>query len=180
MSTLRKPFLDGLTALSAFGLALSFVSHLASLLGGTGPLGGDAWVLHIGIFVVWIPAIFVSRALTKGVPQKDFWKATLRGCPPWMRWMVTLLFGYALLNFILLLASRTPAKSSGPMTPWDVYLFSGHWMIFYAAAMATFYSAAHLDNASPRCIQGHSVSPHAKFCDQCGQPVVQAPRDPAS
>jgi hypothetical protein len=82
-----KTLLYPLVALSAVGLALSLISHIAALLGANGPLGDKAWILHIGIFVVWLPAILVMNRLTREVPRKDIWKVALRGCPEWMRYM---------------------------------------------------------------------------------------------
>lgn len=46
------------------------------------------WLLHIGIFVVWIPAIFAAQRLVGNVSRKDFWKVVLIGSPDWMRYMV--------------------------------------------------------------------------------------------
>jgi hypothetical protein len=68
------------------GLVLSILSHLAALLGTQRPLGDQAFWLHMGIFVVWIPTVLVSQRLTSGVDRKDFWNAALRGCPAWMKY----------------------------------------------------------------------------------------------
>ena len=57
MDDARKTVLYFFAALSALGLALSALSHAAALLGRDGPLRDRAMLLHVGIFVVWIPAI---------------------------------------------------------------------------------------------------------------------------
>ena len=45
---------------SAIGLVLSVIVHICVLLGIPNPLNEAAWLLHIGIFVVWFPAVIVS------------------------------------------------------------------------------------------------------------------------
>ncbi len=172
-----KPLLSFLAALAGAGLILSILSHLAALLGMQGPLGDHAFWLHIGIFAVWIPTVLVSRRLTSGFNRKDAWKAALRGCPAWMKYAVYGFFAYALVNFVIFLLSSAVAKGSGTgaMSPAVVRAFSGHWMAFYSAAMAVLYSAAHLpasETQEHKCPNGHSVSPYAQFCEQCGQSVA--------
>jgi hypothetical protein len=154
---------------------LSVLSHIAALLGSQVPLGDYEWLLHVGIFVVWLPAVLVTTRLTRDFKQRDLWKAALRGCPPWMKYMVYGFFGYAMLNFVVFLANAPPQGGSGPMPPIVVRGFSGHGMAFYSAAMALLYSAAHVKDrdAGRRCPQGHTVGPLAQFCEQCGQPVIQ-------
>jgi hypothetical protein len=171
-----KVVLHFFAALSAVGLALSLVSHAAALLGASEPLGDKTWMLHIGIFVVWIPAILVMNRITNDVPRKDIWKAALRGCPPWMTYMTYAFFGYALFNFVFFLIEAPRTGGSGPMPPSVVRGFSGHWMAFYSAALAIFYSAAKLQdqNVPRRCQNGHTVGILAKFCDQCGQPIIES------
>ena len=61
------PFL----VLAVIGLILSLVSHTAAVLGQPQPLGPAAWGLHIGIFVVWLPAVIVSNRLTGDFKVSD-------------------------------------------------------------------------------------------------------------
>lgn len=173
-----KPLIGFFAVLAAVGLALSILSHFAALLGQQGPLVDYSWVLHVGIFVVLIPAVIVSQRLTSGVASKDFWKASLRASPPWMKSMVYGFFGYALLNFAIFIA-HAPSKGSSPMPPSVVRGFSGHWMAFYAAAMAILYSAARATDrdASRMCLNGHAAGPLAQFCERCGQLVENSPEN---
>jgi hypothetical protein len=162
--------------MSAVGFVASLVSHVCSLLGVDGPLGDRTMLLHMGIFVVWFPAILAARRVGRDAPQKDQWKAALRGCPEWMRYALYGLFGYTFLNFALFLFRAHGRGSSGPggsASPSVVRGFSGHWMLFYFAAFAMLYSYLHLEDTGPRrCSGGHEVGPLAKFCEQCGAPVV--------
>ncbi len=74
MAMVLTPFL----ILSVIGLLLSLLARTIALLGLPQPLGAAAWGLHIGIFVVWLPAITASNRLVRDFQQKDFWRATLR------------------------------------------------------------------------------------------------------
>lgn len=168
------PFL----VLALVGLTLSVVVHGAALLGFSALLGKAVWGLHVGIFVVWIPTMFVANRLAADFKRKDLWKAVLRGCPRWMRWLVHGLFAYAILNFVIFVAN-VPAKvpgSSANESPLVLRGFSGHWMLFYAVAAGTLHSAITVARADParRCGKGHPVSPSSKFCEVCGEGLSQA------
>lgn len=167
-----KPILWFFAVLSALGLVLSVLSHVAAILGKEGPLGDRAFFLHIGIFVVWLPAMLVSNRLSSDFKRKDMWKATLRGCPRWMRYTLNGLFIYVVVNFLLFMLSAPQNRGFGKMSPETLRGFSGHWMLFYAAAIAIYYSGIHLnDRDVRRCALGHAVSPLAKFCEVCGQEI---------
>jgi hypothetical protein len=132
------------------------------------------WYLHIGIFVVWIPAILVSSRTTKDFKQKDFWKAALRGCPPWMKHLTYLFGGYAIINFLIFIYLERSGTGHGENDLIKLRGFSGHWMAFYSAAMSTLYSATQIEkfDRQRRCRNGHPVSPLAKFCEECGASVL--------
>jgi hypothetical protein len=165
--------------LAALGFALSLLVHGSTLL-GIDLFGNCTWGLHIGIFVVWFPAVLVSSRLAKDFKHKDFWKAALRGCPSWMRWNTYLFFGYAFFNFFftlfLLFKSGTSGGSDSGPDPLGFRLFSGHWMVFYSTAFAILYSALRVraSDAARRCMNGHPLSPADKFCPECGAPAGEA------
>lgn len=166
--------------LAGIGLVLSLIVHGYALLGIPCPFGEVAWALHVGIFVVWFPAVIASQKLTKDFKQKDFWRATLRGCPKWMRHLTYFFFAYAIVNFILFMVIDIGGgleKSTENGTPPNIFRgFSGHWMAFYSAAMAMLYSAIHAKehDETRRCLNGHPVSPSAKFCEECGAVVTES------
>jgi len=137
-----KPMLWPFIALSAVGLALSLWVHLGALAGRRVAPEAFFWMLHMGIFVVWIPAVLVGMKRVGNTRRKDYWKLVLRGTPEWMRYMVYGFFGYALLNFAIFFF-QAPHGGSGANPPPMVWRgFSGHWMLFYSAALATLYAAA--------------------------------------
>lgn len=140
MAVLIAPFL----ALAAVGLVLSLVAHGCAWLGVPQPLGMATWGLHVGIFVVWLPALLASGQMVRGARREDAWRVALRGCPHWMRWMTSAFFVYTFINFILFFiitdaAGKQPAGD--PMPPAVFRVFSGHWMAFYSAALAMLYSS---------------------------------------
>ena len=156
-----------LAILSAVGLILSLTVHVLSLTGVVMPDPSLVWMLHMGIFVVWIPAVFVAQKLVSGYDQKNYWKAVLRGCPPWMKTMVYVFFGYAFVNFFVVFILNQPDKgAAGNNSPETFRGFSGHWIAFYSAGAAILYSATQADMTDRRrkCINGHVVPVTAGYC----------------
>jgi len=170
-------FLPLFMLLSAVGLALSVASHLAALTGLPIPGGDLVWGLHIGIFVVAVPMIVVANRMARHGKRSEIWKIALSGCPTWARNALYALVAYAVLNFTLGMINKpeSPDGSHALDVTTAVRLFSGHWMVFYALALAILYSASR----SPRllqnlnCIQGHVVGPFDKFCSKCGAVLEQ-------
>jgi hypothetical protein len=162
-----KPLLWPFIGLAAIGLALSLWVHIGALAGKRVAPEYYFWMLHIGIFAVWFPAVFVSIRRVGNTNRKDYWKVVLKGSPDWMRYMAYGFFGYAFLNFVVFWLQSVNG-SEGPNTSPVVWRgFSGHWMLFYSAALAILYSAA--ADANPRCINGHPLSSETANCSICGQ-----------
>ncbi|MDQ6628573.1 MAG: zinc ribbon domain-containing protein [Pseudomonadota bacterium] len=163
--------------LAAVGLLLSICAHLAALFGLPLPGRNAVFGLHVGIFVVWLPAVIVATRTTRAANRKDFWRTALSGCPVWMRRGLYMLFAYAILNFVIFMVGGTHGGQSGgaPMAS-EVRGFSGHWMMFYAAAFAILYSAVHAPHLlrDRKCANGHAVAPTAQFCPECGSRLVPA------
>jgi Protein of unknown function (DUF3592) len=168
-----KPFLWVFIGLSAVGLVVSLWVHLGAVSGRRVAPEAYFWILHMGIFVVWFPAVFVAQRRVGSMNRKDFWKVGLKGAPDWMRYMVYGFFGYALINFALFML-QAPTGSSGNPTAIEWRGFSGHWMAFYSAALAILYSAAKESETVRRCLNGHSIPADANFCTRCGQPAMPA------
>ena len=167
MSTVFRLVLFGLAAMAVLGLLLSFASHIAALLRTPGPLRENAWFLHIGVFFIGLPAVFVTRQRTGGRVGVS-WVTVLRGCPRWMKWLGYACCAYAVVNFIVFTLNAPSGSSARGMSPAVVRGFSGHWMAFYAMAMAVFYSAAQMPETTRHCPNGHVVAPGADFCEECG------------
>jgi hypothetical protein len=166
-----KPLLWPFIGLSGVGLVLSLWVHAGALAGKRVAPEHYFWMLQVGIFVVWFPAVFVSAKRVGTSNRKDYWTLVLRGSPDWMRYVVYGFFGYAFLNFALFMM-QAPNGGGGANPPAVVWRgFSGHWMLFYSAALAILYSAVAEPNA--RCINGHTLSSGTVNCSICGQPVTR-------
>ena len=120
-------------------------------------------VLFVGIFVVWLPTVILMNRLTKDFKQKDLWKAALRGCPRWMRGALWAVLGCVFAVFFLPVFFK---RSPGDL-PQTFVLFP---IMFYAISFCFMYSLISVENneANSRCLNGHDVSPLAKFCGECG------------
>jgi hypothetical protein len=173
MQVLLYPFV----VLSALGLVASVIVHLLAHL-GYAPLGQGTFILHIGIFVVWFPAVLsimrtrVVRLYTSMNPRAGWrtWQQIVRGSPQWMQWMTLGFFIYGFANFFLFFALGGSARlpQGSPNSPTPIVGFSGHWMIFYSAALTILYSAVKTWNSPLKCPSGHLVSPMDQFCPECG------------
>ena len=165
MAAIAKMF----SLLALAGFFVSLIAHLAGYAGVERPFGINPWPLHVGIFVVWLPAVLAAMRLSKDVPQKDMWKATLRGCPKWMKHLLYGLFGYAFLSFFVFFVSAGGAESEAN----TIRGFSGHWLIFYFAAFAILYSYVKVSKVDTirRCKNMHVVDPLHVYCPECGEYV---------
>jgi hypothetical protein len=157
--------------LAALGFLLSVAAHVASIAGVPLPRGQSIWLLHTGIFVVWIPTVLISSKVMRGERRGDFWKIVLSGCPAWARVLGYALFGYVLLNFFYFVAtSGGRGHYAGDPPPSVIRGFSGHWMLFYGVAFMVLYSVKRKPEllGQVRCSNGHAVSMTDRFCRVCG------------
>lgn len=138
-----KPFCRIGALIAAVGLVLSLWVHIGAVLGRRVAPAPLFFALHLGAILLWFPTIFVLRSMEGSLTRKDLWKRVLCHAPDWMRTMVYVFFGYAILNFALFMAKAPPGnKGSGGDPPAEVWRgFSGHWMAFYSAIIAVLYSA---------------------------------------
>jgi hypothetical protein len=80
-----RPSLWFFVCFSAVGLVVSLWVHLEAVMGRRVAPEAFFWMLHVGIFVVWLPTIFVAQRLVGNVNRKDLWKVVLKDSPDWMR-----------------------------------------------------------------------------------------------
>ena len=174
---MRQTLLYIFGPLALAGLVLSVATHIAALMGKSGPLGDSVGILHFGIFIVWIPAVIVAKGLTRGLKRSDFWKAVLRGVPVWVRYAMYGLFAYTFVNFVIFigLGGSSERHATEGMSPETARGFSGHWMLFYAAALAILYSASNVSDRDRQCPNGHRVDALAAVCETCGGRVSHPP-----
>ena len=145
--------------LALTGFFASLLVHLTTFF-GIDPTKHVPWVwgLHLGIFVLFIPMLFV-QGLT---PRKDFWNKIFADMPRWARYTIKAFFAYALINFALfffLSKGGTPEVRDGKYVlhnhgqvirelsedeyelqkAYVVRGFSGHWMVFYLVPALVFW-----------------------------------------
>src|SRR5437763_1946395 len=109
-----RPFLWLFVCLSLLGLLLSLFVHINAVMGKQ--MSSMFWGLHVGIFVVWFPAVFVAQKQVGKLKGKDFWKLVLKGAPVWMRYMTYILVFYAAVDSLLFMAIA-PDKVAGASAP---------------------------------------------------------------
>ncbi|MGZ4788608.1 MAG: DUF3592 domain-containing protein [Terriglobales bacterium] len=171
-----RPLLSPLMSLALVGFILSMWVHVQAISGRAPPT--SLWMLHLGIFVVFIPTVLVAQKRVGKTNRKDFWTVVLRGAPEWMKYLLYACFGYAFVNFFWCL-SKLPAGHHTGTTPREWRLMSGHWMVFYLASFAVVYatiasqpcSADGTVAAAPsgdHCANGHRIRKGELYCAVCG------------
>jgi hypothetical protein len=169
--TVRRP----LSIFALIGFFSSLFVHLTTFFGiDPSKHVPWVWVLHVGIFVAFIPMVLVQG----WAPKKDFWNKLFASMPRWAGYAIKAFFAYAVINFVLFLVlSRggVPEVRDGKyvlqgkgwvqelseneyewQNAYTVRGFSGHWMIFYlVSALVLWYrpeSTLHTprDSGQPR------------------------------
>ena len=161
--------------LSGVGVLFCLTFYLFGLTGIYPLPAGDMPVLFGGLFVVWFPTVILMNRLTKDFKQKDLWKAALRGCPAWMRTALWVILGCVFAVFFLpVLSKRSPGDS-----PQILVLLP---ITFYATSFCVMYSLINVEKHDlvRRCLNGHAISPLAKFCEECGAPAAPDSTIPSS
>jgi hypothetical protein len=151
-------------ALGLLGMVLCLGSYIFELAGIYAPPTNRPSLLFFGIFVVWVPTIVLMNKLTQDFKQKDMWKAVLRGCPPWMKKAMWALIGGMFLLGLLPLLRAKIYPDVGMLFP----------ILFYAISFCVSYSYINFErhDSTRRCLNGHAISPLAKFCEECGAPAA--------
>lgn len=164
--------------LSALGFVLSAYAHVTSLFGSSLIWGESVWFLHIGAFVVWLPAVLVSQRVMRDASQRDFWTILLSGCPPWMHSAQKILIGYVVVNFLYFMVTSVSRPASATTDPSVIQGFSGHWLIFYGLAFCILYSVHQKPEllVGRQCPAGHPVPHLAEYCGTCGARVDDTER----
>jgi len=149
-----------LVYIAGLGLLASAVAHVATFM-GVNPKRAmpGVMVLHVLIFVVWAPAVFMARKVCTKESRWNFWSVVTRHAPLWMKVLSIVLFAYTFFNFFytgfVLNQGGVPSTHLGSKAlvnhgkvvrrltdeeyerheAYSVRGFSGHWMVFYAVAM---------------------------------------------
>ncbi|HEY4968851.1 MAG TPA: hypothetical protein VII35_03035 [Steroidobacteraceae bacterium] len=137
--------------LALLGFGLSVAAHVLALTGIVPPLPQPMFVfaLHAGIFIVFVPAVLISRQRAQGGARTNL-NDIARGSPLWIGALLLLLFAYAVVNFVLVFSLDNAPR--GTALTGNEFLktlrgFSGHWMLFYFASFAMLRAALHPSDA---------------------------------
>lgn len=150
--------LFGMLALG--GLILSLATHLAALFGiAVAEYIPFTWLLHVGMFVVFLPFVLETRKTLGARPSMAQLRAVF---PLWVMVVFVCLMIYVLCNFMLFIGAtqggaatiaengqyvlmhrgqllRALSKSEYlAFKANEVRGFSGHWLLFYFAPFAYF------------------------------------------
>jgi hypothetical protein len=119
--TWLRPFIGFFAFLSLIGLFLSLWVHIGALLGRNVPPEYLFWVLHVGIFAVFIPAALVAQKRVGSTTRKDFWKVVMKGSPDGLRYLLYFLFAYATVISLVDFFYKGPTLSvlNGASSPQD-------------------------------------------------------------
>jgi len=137
-----------LATLAGLGFLASVVCHVMGWLNIEPSMGQGVFVLHVGIFIVWIPLV-ISANWTMPKPGRGNFEHLLAELPKWVNHAFKGLFGYVAFNFIYFIYSTYQYPKHRVPFPVELRGFSGHWMFFYGAATAGFWGLARLSRAAP-------------------------------
>lgn len=136
-----KPLVGFFAFLALIGLVLSIWVHVGALFGRKVAPEYFFWGLHVGIFVVFFPAILVAQKRFGSTRRRDFWKVATKGSPDGLRYLLYFFFAYAFVNFFIFFFQAPTGKQPNE-TPAIVWRgFSGHWMVFYCASFVILSSS---------------------------------------
>jgi len=135
-----KPLLLPLAVVATLGLSMSVWVHLAAWEGQKAVPEWAFFLLHLGIFVVWLPAFFILKARSNG-NVSDLWNSVTGSGNEWLSALYRAVLLYAVL--IEVITMFHPGKRHSPeLDPGGALGFSTIWIIFYFVGAATLFTAA--------------------------------------
>lgn len=124
---------SGIVAFAIVGFGVSLIVHISSIFGID--LSEDypaVWGLHVAAILIMFPAIFSVRKKSNTKSAKGIFQGT----PKYLFILSVVCFVYAFLNFFLIFTLNFAAGNATDVDATTMRAFSGHWMLFYAVAMA--------------------------------------------
>ena len=169
--------------LAVLGSFFNLILHISSFLGGiylaySSQADQVAMYLNRIMILVFLVSIYAAQHICENYMPKEFWKAALRGCPKWLKYLPGLLVAYAFLFDML---NGIHGRSGLPGSPLMVQVGCAFGMAIYAVSVALLYSALHVQEVDEtrKCPNGHQVSPAVKFCEECGAKVIESVSKPS-
>ena len=127
--------------LAGVGFVLALVVHVLAWFHIVLPIGGAVWVLHVAIFALWFPLVFLSRDPSgERAKRRDLGE----GLPAWCSAVMIAVFAYAIGNFVFFMvqSGQYPKGVEAEARPewFELRGFSGHWLVFYGWSVVGFAS----------------------------------------
>jgi hypothetical protein len=138
-----RPWLQPLMYLALAGFLMSLGINVACVLGKQIPSDVPFFFMHIGIFVVFFPAILAAQKMVGNTRRRGFWKAVLKEAPEGFYYLFYVVFAYSWLTGIHGFYNGSPGSGqhSTPFGGQDWLGFSGVWMTFYYVSFVILLSA---------------------------------------
>jgi len=167
---MKREYLIGAAIITSILLILSIAAHTATYFGIDPQVKFPAvWLLHFGIFIVFIPAFIAYRNEYGGRFGNIDHESVMRRAPEWMRILLKVFIIYTAINFGLFFVNSEAGapdiwegqyvlQNKGTLIRelsqdeyeryqmYEVRGFSGHWLIFYYYPLIAYYSILHKDD----------------------------------
>jgi len=133
--------------LAVFGLFFNLILHISGFLSNIPPVYSSqsaqvARYLNKVMMIVVVTSMCAANRICENYSPKEFWKAALRGCPKWLKYLPLFLLAYAVLFAAIHGGSRVPGSPS------MVHEGSVFGMTIYAVSLALLYSALHVQEVN--------------------------------
>ncbi len=132
-----------IAAIAGVCFLASLLCHILGWLRIDPPLGHGVFVLHVGIFVFWLPlVVLANRTMPQGAKNNmgHLFAALRNGSPAPQPWCL-------LMPLQTFSSSCTPPRDSPNVVFHYISScagFSGHWMVFYGMAIVGFTALGRL------------------------------------
>ena len=133
--------------LAVLGLFFNLILHISGFLGGIPHVYSSqadqvARYLNQVMMIVCVVSILAANRICENYMPKEFWKAALRGCPKWLKYLPSLLLTYAVLF------AAIHGRSGIPGSPSMVQEGSAFGMAIYAVSLVLLYSVLHVQEVN--------------------------------
>ena len=168
-----------LCALALIGTALSFLVHIAVIASGTAHVDGVVLPIFLGVVGVGVPTIVLMSKVTSDIKPRDLQKSIRTSSPTWLNVFSKIAGWYFIVVFVVsVYLHHDDPKQDGQMPAWWLVMASSCTMAMYSGLAGYLFLGQRRLHSPRRCPNGHPVSEHAGYCEECGSLVVaQSGRD---
>ena len=168
VSSLKKMFALPFAAIALAGFVISMAVNIAGWMGKVILPSSMFAAMHIGVFLVFFPAVLLAGRRRNGLPWKFKKRENGSGMPGWALKFAGFIFIYAMANFIIFIFTAGSSKQHGAPSAIMWRGFSGHWMVFYLFSFGMLYTVISAPSDKAKCVNGHEMNSDALVCPVCG------------